>query len=241
MKAPRLYVNNPSLAVDQPVELAAEAAKYLIRVLRRNVGDPLILFNGDGCNYTATILSADRQTVVKITGKTDNHSESPLSITLVQSLAKGTKLDLVIQKATELGVQRIVPVSSERSVMQIEAKRQQKKHDHWHGVAISAATQCGRSTIPVIDAPASLEHWLTQQVPDGLLLHPGGTQSISQIELSTSSCTLLIGPEGGFSEQELTLATQSGYRAINCGPRVLRTETAGLTAAASLQSRFGDF
>ncbi|MEM7257932.1 MAG: 16S rRNA (uracil(1498)-N(3))-methyltransferase [Pseudomonadota bacterium] len=240
MKVPRVYLDTQALAAGAEVTLPKDAAKYLLRVLRRNSGDSVVLFNGDGHNYPATLAVNGKQATVNVSDKIVNAAESPLSITLVQALAKGTKLDLIIQKATELGVQRIAPVIADRSVMQIDQQRQQKKMDHWHAIAISACTQCGRSVLPVIDTPVELRQWLGSGVIDGLLLHPGGTQRLSDVSLPTDSCTLYIGPEGGFSDNEITMAADAGIQFVTCGPRVLRTETAGFTAIAVLQSKLGD-
>lgn len=240
MKAPRLYIDNQSLAKDTDVTLPKDAAKYLLRVLRRNSGDEIILFNGDGYNYPATLSVNGNQACATVQQQVINPAESPLSITLVQALAKGTKLDLVIQKATELGVQRIVPVIAERSVMQIDQQRQQKKMDHWRAVAISACTQCGRSTLPTIDPPTVLPQCLSSDISNGLLLHPRGQNRLSQVQLCGDHCTLFIGPEGGFSDHEIALAEGVGVQLVTCGPRVLRTETAGFTAVAILQSQRGD-
>ncbi len=240
MKTPRLYVDQ-LFQIDQTIDLDREASKYISRVLRRVEGDPLTLFNGDGNNYAATITTAGKSTQVKISNQVKNCTESPLKITLVQSLAKGTKLDLVIQKATELGVSRITPVSSDRSVLQIDAARLQKRMEHWQGIAISACTQCQRSVLPTIDQPQDFHDWLASKQHDNIyILHPGAEQSISTITLEAKPCAIIIGPEGGFSDEEIQHAMTSSAIPIACGPRILRTETAGFAAIAILQSRFGD-
>lgn len=240
MKAPRQYLDAQSLTTGDEIALPKDASKYLVRVLRKNTGDVVTLFNGDGHDYSAVILHCSSPVVVKITEKTVNGAESPLSITLVQSLAKGSKLDLVIQKATELGVQRIVPVIADRSVVQIDDDRQKKKMDHWRGVAISACAQCGRSALPDIEPPSALNDWINRSSVNGLLLHPRGDRSITTVPVNNQSCSIFIGPEGGFSESELAMAKGAGLQIVTCGPRVLRTETAGFSAVAVLQARFGD-
>jgi 16S rRNA (uracil1498-N3)-methyltransferase len=242
MKTPRVYIN-ASLTVGEQIKLDKDAGKYVVRVLRRRVGDELELFNGDGYNYQATLLScAATDTVAEIQQRHHNTAESPLSINLVQALAKGTKLDLVIQKATELGVTQITPVSSERSVLQLDKSRVERKLEHWRGIAESAASQCHRSVIPVITAPQSLSDWLQHSAQSSpcLLLHPQARQSLNDIKLELPSCSLLIGPEGGFSDDELAHASQCGVMSFRLGPRILRTETAGFTAIAILQSLYGD-
>lgn len=240
MKIPRIFVDQP-LQADQQFTLDHDASKYLIRVLRRTKGDRIIAFNGDGSDYTATITTAGKATGIQINHVALNASESPLSITLAQSLAKGTKLDLVIQKATELGVDRIIPISSDRSVLQIEQSRLAKRMDHWRGVAISACGQCQRSTIPVIEQPQSLNQWLENNSHENtFLLHPQSNSSLGSVALNGLQCNIVVGPEGGFSEVEIATSLSHGIKAISCGPRILRTETAGFTAIAIIQSRFGD-
>lgn len=230
----------PELAVGQVIQLPKDASKYLTRVLRRGAGDAVTLFTGDGHNYPAELNEDGNLVTAAVLEKAVNHSESPLTITLVQSLAKGSKFDLVIQKATELGVSRIVPVTADRSVMQIDKHRLQKKLAHWQSIAISACTQCGRSKIPTIDTPANLSDCFYRAASEGLLLHPESEHSISDTTITSQQCTLFIGPEGGFSDEEVTAALNAGVRLATCGPRILRTETAGFTALSILQSRFGD-
>lgn len=240
MKTPKLFIDQP-LQVDQRVILDRDASKYIIRVLRRTTGDKLIAFNGDGSDYPATITAVSKDTEVQITDTVNNNSESPLKITLVQSLAKGTKLDLVIQKATELGVSRITPVSNDRSVLQIDNSRIAKRMNHWRGVAISACTQCQRSTLPIIDEPRSFTNWLESSPHENTyLLHPVSESSIGSITLDKPHCSIVVGPEGGFTEEEIQLAKSHQLKTISCGPRIMRTETAGFTTIAVFQSRFGD-
>jgi 16S rRNA (uracil1498-N3)-methyltransferase len=160
----------------------------------------------------------------------------------VQSLAKGTKLELVIQKATELGICRITPVISERSVMRIDEKRIGRKLDHWRAIAVSAATQCQRSIVPEIDSPLPLRDWLAGNAAQTncLLLHPMAHKKLKEITLDTPECTVMVGPEGGFTDDEVNDAVACGVSTFQCGPRILRTETAGFTAISVLQSLHGD-
>lgn len=240
MKTPRLFVDQP-LQADQTLELDREASNYISRVLRRTEKDPLTLFNGDGNNYAAILTKPGKTTTVQINSQSKNSNESPLNITLVQSLAKGSKLDLIIQKATELGVNRITPVSSDRSVLQIDSARLDKRMQHWRGVAIAACTQCQRSVVPVVDPPQSYSNWLELQPHDNtFILHPKAEQSIASVEINGKHCTMIVGPEGGFNNEEIQQALTGGVIPIACGPRILRTETAGFTSIAILQSRFGD-
>ncbi len=240
MRIPRLYTDQ-RLAPNDLITLDHDASKYLTRVLRMQTGHQLVLFNGDGYNYGAVISNVAKATAVTVTSCQPNPSESPLKITLVQSLGKGAKLDLVIQKATELGAHRISPISNERSVRRIPQDRTSRKLDHWRNIAISACAQCNRSTIPIIDPLADFNDWLTALDSDNVyLLHPEATHSFADIELTSPDCTLLVGPEGGFSDEEITQATATGITPLRCGPRILRTETAGFAAISILQARFGD-
>lgn len=231
-----------TLAVGQQIKLTKEASKYVGRVLRRSTGDPVILFNGDGFNYHSTLSISDSSVEATIQKKEKNVTESPLNITLVQSLAKGTKLDLIIQKATELGVTHIVPVSSEHSVLQIDKRKVERKMEHWRGIAVSASSQCQRSIVPVIEPPCSFTTWLKSVTDPAnlLLLHPAADKPLKQINLHASDCTIIVGPEGGFSAEELVATETLGVTRFHCGPRILRTETAGFTAIAILQSMYGD-
>ncbi len=242
MKSPRLFVDQP-LNIDDLVELNRDASKYMTRVLRRATGEALTLFNGDGMNYPATLAeTTGKNALVRIVARQPNQTQSPLHITLVQSLAKGMKLDLVIQKASELGVARISPVSADRSVLQLENKRVDTRMEHWRGVAISACTQCHRSTLPDIDRPQTFKQWLAHSgdIKNRFLLHPTANYSLASVPNPGTECCVIVGPEGGFSDHEIATAADQGITRVSCGPRVLRTETAGFTALAILQSRFGD-
>lgn len=229
------------MTVNEALSLDAESSKYLTRVLRMQAGDPVILFNGDGNDYHSVIGTVGRNVSVEISTQQRNPSESTLKITLVQSLAKGTKLDLIIQKATELGAHRISPISNERSILRIDTDRTKRKMDHWRNVAISACAQCNRSVIPQIDSPMSFADWLALSEPENtFLLHPHTDRSFGDVTVTQSRCSVVVGPEGGFSEAEFAQSVEHGITPVRCGPRILRTETAGFTAISILQARFGD-
>jgi len=243
MKIARVYIDE-QLKIGGEITLDKDAFKYVVRVLRRREGDPLVLFNGDGFNYRSTLKFTTPSIVIaSIKTKVHNDTESPLHINLVQSLAKGTKLDLVIQKATELGVNRIIPVTSERSVLQIDRNRIDRKLTHWQGIAVSAATQCQRSVVPIIESPVSFIDWIDScdKLSSCLLLDPSSKRTLKDIKLDSPDCSLLVGPEGGFTTEEINHATDRGATTFQCGPRILRTETAGFTAISVLQSVYGDF
>ena len=241
MRTTRLYIpdtidetNAPSLTLDR------DTSHYLHRVMRYKSGDHVVLFNGDGKDYIAAITCIGKSVTVQVESARPNTNESPLSITLVQALAKGTKLDLVIQKATELGVSRISPVSTERSVLQLDQKRADRKATHWKKIASQACAQCHRSVVPIIDPVTKLDEWFkTHRDEPGVLIQPDSSRSFKDLTL-LSSINLLVGPEGGFTDQEIEWASDAGLTTVQCGARVLRTETAGFAAIAILQSLAGD-
>ncbi len=241
MRIPRIYHPEP-LSPHCRVALDANAARHVGRVLRLNIGDALTLFDGLGGEYPATIVElGKRELWVECSERYDTDCESPLTITLAQGVSKGERMDYTIQKAVELGVSRITPIDTERSVVNLRGERLQKRLEHWRGVIISACEQCGRNTVPELLPMMSLDEWLCQPLLGrGLLLDHRAETGITGLELSDAACTLLIGPEGGLTEKERTAAEAVGYQGIRLGPRVLRTETAALTALAAIQSRWGD-
>jgi 16S rRNA (uracil1498-N3)-methyltransferase len=240
----RIFVPGP-LTVGSQAELPAQAGAHLTRVLRLEAGAPLTLFNGSGGEYAATLLSGGgKQTLARVTRHDPIERESPLQMTLLQGVARGERMDLIVQKATELGVSRIVPVLAERSVVKVDAKQGERKREHWQAVAISACEQCGRNRVPDVSVPLSLEESIRTLPAGGLrcLLAAGGAASLaSAAAADRQPITLLIGPEGGLAEHERNLAHMNGFSDYRLGPRVMRTETAGLAALAVLQAVAGDF
>lgn len=237
----RIHVAAP-LAVGTSLDLPDDAARHVAQVLRMRVGEALTLFNGDGGEYGATITAVGRRDVtVRIDRFDDCQRESPLDVTLVQCVSKGDRMDYTIQKAVELGVTRIVPVLSERSVVKLDAERWDKKLEHWRGVASSACEQSGRTVVPDVAAVIKLDHWLATPADDALRLVLAPTESVSLKSLPMSKrVALLIGPEGGLSDAEIAAARRAGCVGIGLGPRVLRTETAGVATLAALQLLWGD-
>jgi len=227
------------------VLLPEQASQHVSRVLRLRDGAELTVFDGRGGEYRATLrLSGRGGAAVDILERIDIERESPLSITLLQGLARGERMDWVIQKSTELGVTTIVPVATSRSVVQLDAGRGDKRLQHWQGVAASACEQCGRNVLPHIEAPQSFESALALAVsiPLRIVLDPeDGVTLASVLPPDTGAIALLVGPEGGLDTDELALARQAGFRSVRLGPRVLRTETAGLAALAALQCLAGDY
>jgi 16S rRNA (uracil1498-N3)-methyltransferase len=245
MREPRLFVDAP-LAPGKGLPLPQNAARHAVQVLRLKAGDPVTLFNGDGRQYPARLAAAGPHAAsVRVETVETPVNESPLRTTLIQSLARGEKMDWIIQKATELGVTRILPIVSERSEVRLDGNRGEKRLDRWRAVAIAACEQCGRNVIPEIGAPESLQACLAAHPPTGAevrwVLHPGGTAHLRDTVPMATNAMLAVGPEGGFADNDLAMLRQAGFEALALGPRILRTETAGLAALAALQAAHGDF
>lgn len=223
--------------------LAEDTAHHLF-VLRARVGDQLRLFNGAGGEYAATISHIEKKKIrVNVTQFFPLEVESPLKICLAQALAKGDKMDFILQKAVELGVQQFVPVFTERCNVHLDTTRMAKRVAHWQSIIISACEQSGRNHVPTVTAPRSLEKWLVEvQDEQGLILMPTAENRLNQLKLNIQQkINILIGPEGGLSEAELNQALKVNFIPINLGPRILRTETAGLAIISALQVLYGDF
>jgi len=205
----------------------------------------VVLFNGDGFNYSCTLTDIKKNSVTAIVNSaTEVHNESPLNITLVQAISSGDRMDFTIQKAVELGVKNIQPISSKRSVVKLSAERAEKRTEHWQNIAISACEQSGRAYVPNVLAPTSLDQWLSKNPSADstrILLNPIGAIRLTEIPKPTDEIQLLIGAEGGLSQEEIDLATSHHFQSIVLGPRILRTETAALTAIAAMQLAWGDF
>jgi len=237
----RVYVD-AVLSPGGVVELPAVSAAHLAKVLRARSGDELVLFTGDGREFAAIIESVRGSRVTAAVGDgREVDRESPLAVTLVQCVPRGDRMDFVVQKATELGVARIVPTLSQRSVVRLDAGQAESKAAHWRAVAINACEQCGRNRLPTIDAPRQLIDYLgdAPAVNPRLLLEPeiGARGAAPKI---AAAVEIAIGPEGGFAAEELEAFRVCGFAPVRLGPRVLRTETAAIAAITWLQSRFGD-
>ncbi|MGO1540814.1 MAG: 16S rRNA (uracil(1498)-N(3))-methyltransferase [Luteimonas sp.] len=243
MRLTRAYIDAP-LAPGARIALPETAAQHLLRVLRLREGDACVLFNGDGHDYDARIVSAGKrggEAEVLAARPVDN--ESPLRITLVQGIARGEKMDLILQKSTELGVAAFLPASSQRSEVKLDAERAEKRLAHWRTVVASACEQSGRARLPDVAPPASLEAAVAALADNGprLLLDPFADATTATLEPPAgTSITVAVGPEGGWSPRDRGTLQSNGFTGIRLGPRVLRTETAGLAAIAALQARFGD-
>ena len=231
-----------ALAQGARVSLTGSAAAHAQRVLRLEAGDALTLFNGDGHDYPSRIAGFGRGTVeVTVEGRGDARPESPLAVTLVQGIARSERMDLMVQKATELGVAAILPVTTARSVVRLDRETRERKLAHWRGIAVAACEQCGRARIPSIVAPVPLAECLGAPAAGSrLLLAPDAALSLADAARGESSVEVLVGPEGGLEDGERDAALAAGFRTCRLGPRVLRSETAAIAALAILQSVAGD-
>jgi len=227
------------------MQLGNQAGQHLARVLRMRAGGELVLFDGRGGEYRARIaaVSGDRVSV-EILDFDPVQRESPLQVTLLQGVSRGERMDWTIQKATELGVHRIIPVANTRSVVKLKGERAERRQAHWQAVAASACEQSGRNRLPEITEVCSLEQ-ACQQVASlscKIMLAADGAVGPKQLDQARqSACCLAVGPEGGHTSVERDLLRHHGFASLRLGPRVMRTETAGLAALAVLQARWGDF
>ncbi len=262
MRLPRFFLPYPALA--KTITIDGPVARHMIQVLRLTAGSPVILFNGEGGEYHAIINTISKKEVsVEVTEFTSKDVESRLKVTLLQAVSRGERMDYTLQKATELGVTDIKPINTERAVVNLKGDRALKRVSHWQKVVNGACEQCGRNIVPQVQQIENFKDCVLNlangaYLADGsisadgsfpvntikLLLYPEAQQSISSCVKSLSAenllIILLIGPEGGISQEELDLAIQAGFKMVHLGPRVLRTETAAVVALSILQSILGD-
>ncbi|MFC3552367.1 16S rRNA (uracil(1498)-N(3))-methyltransferase [Lysobacter cavernae] len=243
MRLTRVHIDQP-LRSGEEIALPEGPATHLARVLRLGVGDACVLFNGDGHDYAAQIIAqGKRELRVRIGEATPVMRESPLRIVLLQGVARGEKMDLILQKATELGAAEFRPLWSQRSEVKLDEARAEKRLTHWRSVAVAACEQSGRAHVPHVTAPASLAAVLDALPAGGLrmILDPEGELAFSTLQVDTAApAYLAIGPEGGWSAGDREQLRAAGFTGLRLGPRILRTETAGLAAITALQARFGD-
>ena len=249
------FYSAETLKIGATIKLSDNAATHATRVMRLNVGDALTLFYGDGFDYPCELISVKKSEVlaqVKSSQKVDN--ESNLNITLLQGISAGDRMDISIQKAVELGVNRIIPIKTERSVVKLDEEKAKKRVEHWQNVVIAACEQSGRAKIPQVFAPESLPAWLgtnihaasregdlTSEPKTRILLNPIGAKKLRELQKPEGEIELLIGAEGGLSDKEIALALSQEFQSIVLGGRILRTETAPLAAIAAMQTLWGDF
>jgi 16S rRNA (uracil1498-N3)-methyltransferase len=243
MRLTRIYVEQ-DLTPGSVVQLPPETASHLARVLRARSGDELVLFSGDGREFHGAVESVRGSRVTASVGAgTAVDRESPFAVTLVQCVPRGDRMDFIVQKATELGVTRIVPLLSQRSVVRLDASQAESKAAHWRAVAVNACEQCGRNRVPIIEAASQLLNYLgsSTSILPRLVLEPDSESNETPTSLTAGAgAELAIGPEGGFAAEELEAFRIAGFACVQLGPRILRTETAAIAALTWLQTRFGD-
>ena len=232
---PELNLSNKQFSLPEAVH------RHAVQVLRLKKGVKISLFDGRGLEYEATLDQVGKRESVVILGqKIESQNESPLEITLLQGISRGERMDYALQKAVELGVSKVIPVITERCNVQLSNGRAEKRLSHWQGVMVSACEQSGRSVLPeLMDVMPLEEAKMINQQSSRLVLDPLAKQGFTTLE-KQQQITLLIGPEGGLSEQEVQLLTEQGYQTVNFGPRILRTETAAVAAIAVIQTLWGD-
>lgn len=230
------------------INLPPDTARHAIRSLRLQVGDPIVLFDGFGGEYQASICRIDRESVIARTGPfIERGAECPIDLLLAQGMSSGERMDFTIQKAVELGVTAIQPLATTRSVIKLTSERAGRKTGHWRKLAIAASEQCGRNRLVDVAEPLRFSDWLSELPLDPeagelrLLLCPAADSGMRELPDLAGRIILLAGPEGGFDDSETNLARRRGFQSIRMGPRVLRTETAALAALAAIQLRWGDF
>ncbi len=242
MRISRIY-SEQHLEPNKDVVLESGASRHLIQVLRLRPGGDLVLFNGDGYNYHARLNTASKdQARVEIIDRSDQEPESALKIHLCIAISKGERMDHAIQKSVELGVAEITPLFSKHGVVNLNSERLQKRQQHWHRIMISACEQSGRCRIPLLNHATNIDRWLDLPLQGtALVLDPKSDTSISTLKHPGNRITILTGPEGGLSEDEISSAEDNGFKGVCLGPRILRAETAPLAAIAAIQTLWGDF
>lgn len=237
---PRIYTNT-AINPDQTLTLSKEVTHHLVTVLRLKPGNMVYLFNGEQGDYQGELIRTGKSAEIKIQHFIPRTAESSLSIELGQGLSRSDRMDLTLQKATELGVQIITPLITEKCQIKLKEDRADRKMTHWENILISASEQSGRTTIPQLNTPLSLAEWVAHPFAGlSIILDPDSTIALQSIDKRPTAIRVLVGPESGFSEKEVTFAKSKGFQAIRIGPRILRTETAGMAALTLLQYCFGD-
>ena len=242
MRTIRSYID-ATLKPEQELVLPELVSNHIVRVLRLETGDIFHLFNGDGHDYPCRILSLEKRGArVRILEKTAVSNESPLRIHLFQSVARGEKMDWILQKATELGVAEFTPMVSDRTEVKLDGERSDKKLAHWQGVVRSACEQSGRASVPVVNPPIAIHRIDAAGMAGAFYLQPDAESGIAGLAIPADGrIVLAIGPEGGFTERDIRLLQTAGFSGLRVGPRILRTETAGIAVTAALQSHYGDW
>ncbi|MGB3725370.1 MAG: 16S rRNA (uracil(1498)-N(3))-methyltransferase [Glaciecola sp.] len=241
MRIPRFYLDAP-LVTDEVIQLPSELAHYMGNVLRMRIGAPIVLFNGNGSEYPSEIVDIHkRKASALINSQIALNVESPLHLHLGQGVSKGDRMDVALQKAVELGVTEITPIITENCNVKLDETRWAKKQQAWQKLIISACEQSQRNVLPKLNAPINMQQWLALPTAlTKLILSPGAKTYLSSVARPQQGFQVIIGPEGGLSEQEVYSAEQLGYLPVNMGNRILRTETAAIASLAILQAIHGD-
>ena len=242
LSAPRFYCQIP-LAAGEEIALPEAAARHAVRALRLQTGEAITLFNGEGGEYPGTIASIEKD-AVRVTLAAHSHAEreSGLDVTLVQALAASDKMDWIVQKAVELGVTRVQPMLARHCVLRLEGERAERRVAHWQAVAIAACEQSGRNRVPrVLPLCSLVEAIALSRAALKIVLSPDEGVALNSIETAQRPVAFCVGPEGGFSAEEQDTMRRAQCRFVNLGPRVLRTETAGVAALAAMQTLWGDW
>jgi 16S rRNA (uracil1498-N3)-methyltransferase len=241
MRISRLYVSQP-LNCGQHIELDVDSAHYVRTVLRLAKDDKIVLFDGSGADYSSVLLEVSRNRVaVSIEQRQARDVESPLTICLGLGMARGDRMDLSVQKAVELGVNRITPIETERCLVQLKGDKRVQRFTHWQRIIQHAAEQSGRSILPALSPITPLHQWVGEQGGLKIFLDPHAESSLADLQPENSRVTLLTGPEGGFADHERAAAKAAGFVPVRLGGRILRTETASLAALSAVQMLWGDF
>jgi len=242
MRLTRVYVEAPVTA-GKRVVVEGSAANHITRVLRLRSGDALTVFDGSGGEFGARIEEFRKDAVVvAVEEHRPLDRESPLTLTLAQGISRGERMDWIIQKATELGTSKIVPLFTKRSMVRLDERQAERKIQHWRAIAVAACEQCGRNKVPELVTPIDFFDVLPADSSGAtrLLLSPTGDLRIEDLQDTAKAITVLIGPEGGLDDVEQEAALAAGFKAVRLGPRVLRTETAAIAALTIIQHHFGD-
>lgn len=239
------FYSPPPLQVGATITLSDNAATHATKVLRLGVGDSLVLFCGDGADYTCELTTVQKSAVMaRVKSKQALENESPLNMTLLLGVSAGDRMDIAVQKAVELGVNKIIPLKTERSVVKLDDDKAKKRVMHWQNIAIAACEQSGRAFVPEIVAPTTLNVFFTKNANEDttrITLDPLADKKLADLPKPKGEIQLLIGAEGGLSANEIALSNQFGFIGVQLGKRILRTETAPLAAIASMQTLWGDF
>ncbi len=241
MRLSRVYVDS-ALSVGHTIKLDSRAHHHLAHVLRLQPGQRLRVFNGQGGEYEGTLARFDnKSSAVVIDRFIECHREAATKTRLLQGISRSDHMHFTLQKTVELGVHEIFLILTRRGTVKLDASRIEKKMQHWKQIVIAACEQCGRTYVPKLYPPITLSEYFLNRPPHfGVVLEPTSNNSLSELVPDLKNITLLVGAEGGLTEEEIALATENGFQTIRLGPRILRTETAGITALAAVQTLWGD-